>query len=233
MMVDKFAVKEYVAKKIGEEFVIPTIGVWDRPEEISWESLPNKFVLKTTHGGGNSGVVICKNKCTFDKEKAIKQLNESLKQNIYQNLREWPYKNVPRRILAEQFIEGENDDLEDYKFFAFDGKVKALFVGTQRSSGNVKFDFFDVNYKHLDIVQVHPMSGIQLEKPVNYDKMVRIAEVLSAGIPHVRVDLYNVRGKIYFGELTFFHHGGIIPFHPAKWDRIFGDWITLPDNHIK
>ena len=219
MMVDKYAVKDYVAKIIGED--------------IDWESLPDRFVLKTTHGGGNTGVVICKDKTSFDKEKAIEKLNMSLKQDIYRTLREWPYKNVPRRILAEQLIEGDNNDLPDYKFFCFNGEVKALFIGTERGSGDVKFDYFDADFNHLDLVQFHPMSGKQLERPICFEEMKHVASALSQGIPHVRVDLYNVNNKIYFGELTFFHHGGVTPFHPKTWDEIFGSWLMLPKEKTK
>lgn len=228
-MVDKYAVKDYVAKIIGDKYVIPTLGIWDKPEEIDWESLPDRFVLKTTHGGGNMGVVICKDKTTFDRQKAIDKLNKSLNQNIYRTLREWPYKNVPRRILAEQYIEPRTEvkDLPDYKFFCFDGEVKALFVGTERGSGDVKFDYFDADFNHLDLIQVHPMSGKHLEKPVGFEKMKELASQLSKGITHVRVDLYNVNGEIYFGELTFYHHGGVTPFHPIDWDYKFGSWINL------
>lgn len=228
MMVDKYAVKEYVARIIGDKYIIPTLGVWNRPEDIDWDKLPNRFVLKTTHGGGNEGVVICQNKAQFDRNKAIAKLNKSLKTDIYTTLREWPYKNVCRRIIAEQFIEGKDGDLPDYKFFAFNGEVKALFVGSERQLGEVKFDYFDAEFNHLDIVQSHPMSSKQIPKPDNFEKMKEIASQLSKGLPHVRVDLYNVNGKIYFGELTFFHHGGITPFHPQKWDFTFGSWITLP-----
>lgn len=228
-MVDKYAVKDYVAKIIGEKYVIPTLGVWERPEDIDWDTLPDRFVLKTTHGGGNYGVVICKDKATFDRQKAIDKLNKSLKQDIYKILREWPYKNVPRRIIAEHFVEGEYGDLADYKFFCFDGEVKALFIGTERSSGDVKFDYFDADFNHLDLIQSHPMSGKAIKKPSNFEEMKVVAGKLSKGIPQVRVDLYSVRGGIFFGEMTFFHHGGVTPFHPPKWDYIFGSWISLPE----
>lgn len=228
-LVDKYAVKKIVEQKIGSQYVIPTLGVWNRLEDIEWEKLPNRFVLKTTHGGGNTGVVICKDKSTFDREKAIEKLNRSIKQDIYKTLREWPYKNVPRRIIAEQFIEGENYDLPDYKFFCFDGEVKALFIGTERGTGNVKFDYFDADFNHLDLIQQHPMSGRNIPKPVCFEKMKEVAAKLSQGIPHVRIDLYEVKGHIYFGEYTFYHHGGCVPFHPQKWDEIFGSWIQLPE----
>ena len=232
MMVDKYAVKDYVARIIGVQYIIPTLGVWDKPEEIDWESLPEKFVLKTTHGGGNMGVLICKDKSTLNRTAAIEQLHKSLKQDIYRQLREWPYKNIPRRIIAEQFIESADGDLPDYKFFCFNGIVKALFIGTERQSGNVKFDYYDADFNHLDLIQVHPMSGKVLPKPENFEEMKEIASKLSKGLPQVRVDLYNVNGKILFGELTFFHHGGVVPFHPQEWDYTFGRWISLPKKRI-
>lgn len=230
MMVDKYAVKDYVASVIGKQYIIPTLGVWDKPEDIEWDLLPDKFVLKTTHGGGSTGVIICREKATFDKKKAIENLNTSMKQDIYHTLREWPYKNVPKRIIAEQYIEttSADKDLPDYKFFCFDGEVKALFVGTERGSGDVKFDYFDADFNHLDLIQVHPMSGRVIEKPSNFDEMKTVASKLSKGIPQVRIDLYNVNGKILFGEMTFTHHGGIVPFHPEEWDYEFGRWIKLP-----
>lgn len=123
-------------------------------------------------------------------------------------------------------------DLPDYKFFCFDGEVKALFIGTERGTGNVKFDYFDADFNHLDLIQQHPMSGRQLEKPVGFEKMKRVASQLSKGIPQVRIDLYNVNGKIYFGEYTFYHHGGGVPFHPKKWDDVFGSWINLDSRSI-
>ncbi len=229
MMVDKFAVKDYVKSIIGEKYIIPTIGVWDKPEDIEWDTLPDRFVLKTTHAGGSEGVVICSDKASFNRQKAIDKLKKSMKKDISLSLREWPYKRVPRRIIAEQFIEGDGGDLPDYKFFCFNGEVKALFVGTERSSGDVKFDFYDSSFNHLSLVQSHPMSGKELLKPDNFDEMKEVASMLSRGIPHVRVDLYSVKNRIYFGELTFFHHGGITPFHPEKWDYTFGDWINLPE----
>jgi len=232
-LVDKCAVKEIVARAIGNQYVIPTLGVWNRPEDIEWDKLPNHFVLKTTHGGGNTGVVICKDKSCLDKEKTIEKLKKSLKQDIYKTLREWPYKNVPRRIIAEQYIESGNNDLPDYKFFCFDGEVKALFIGTERGTGNVKFDYFDADFNHLDLVQQHPMSGRDIPKPICFDEMKEVASKLSRGIPHVRIDLYEVNGQVYFGEYTFYHHGGCVPFHPQKWDDIFGSWITLPKKDNK
>lgn len=230
-LVDKYAVKEWVAEKIGKEYVIPTLGVWERPELIDFSSLPNQFVLKTTHGGGNMGVVICKDIKTFDKNKAIEKLNKSLRRSASSILREWPYKNVPRKIIAEQFIEDSTTNtLNDYKFFAFNGEVKALFIATGRQElKEPRFDYFDADFNHLDLIQVHPMSGKVIEKPKTFEEMKRIASILSKGIPQVRCDLYEVDGKVYFGEMTFFHHGGVVPFHPQKWDYEWGKWIKLPE----
>lgn len=227
-MVDKYAVKKYVADIIGEEYIIPTIGVWNKPEDIEWEKLPNQFVLKCTHDSG--GLVICRDKEKLDIQSAMNKLRKSLKNNYYKAGREWPYKNVTRRIIAEKYMEDKSlGELPDYKFFCFDGVVKALFIGTERGTGDVKFDYYDADFNHLDIVQLHPMSGKDLPKPQHFDKMKELASKLSKGLPQVRVDFYNINGDIYFGELTFFHHGGVIPFHPESWDYTFGSWIKLPN----
>lgn len=231
-MVDKYAVKKFVANIIGEEYVIPTIGVWDRPEDIEWDKLPNQFVLKTTHGGGNDGVVICQDKATFNKQHAIDLLNKDLKSDLYVVWREWPYKNVPKRILAEKYIEpnSETKDLSDYKFFCFDGEVKGLFVATERQNPNeeVKFDFFDEKYKHLPLRQGHDHAKVIPPKPKNFELMKQLAEKLSKGIPHVRVDFYDIGDKVLFGEMTFFHFSGLVKFEPEEWDYKFGEWLKLP-----
>lgn len=228
-LVDKYTVKQFITNTIGSQYVIPTIGLWNSPDEIDFASLPSSFVLKTTHGGGNTGVVICKDKSTADFVEIKSKLKQSYKDSIYRRLREWPYKNVKPRIIAEPFmVDSMNDELIDYKFFAFDGCVQALFVATGRNSGEVKFDFFDKDFQPLDIVQSHPQSGINIKRPSTFDEMIYIAEKLSVGIPHVRVDLYEINGRVYFGELTFYHHGAVTPFHPEEWDYKFGSWLTLP-----
>lgn len=228
MMVDKYAVKKYVADIIGEQYVIPTLGVWERPEDIDWETLPNQFVLKCTHDSG--GLVICKDKSKLDRTSAIEKLRVSLNKDYYKYAREWQYKGVPKRIIAEKYMEDNTfGELPDYKFFCFDGEVKAMFIGTERGTGDVKFDFYDSDFNHLDLVQIHPMSGKDLPKPQHFEKMKELASKLSKGYPHLRVDLYNVNGNIYFGEITLFHHGGIVPFHPEQWDYTFGSWISLPE----
>ncbi len=231
-MVDKYAVKGYVASIIGEEYVIPTLGIWDKPEDIEWDKLPNQFVLKTTHGGGNDGVVICKDKNTFDRQKAIRLLNDNMKTDLYKVWREWPYKNVPKRVLAEKYIEPRLDikDLSDYKFFCFDGEVKGLFVATERQNPNeeVKFDFFDADFNHLPFRQGHDHAKVIPKKPENFELMKKLAAQLSQGMSHVRVDLYDLSDKVLFGELTLFHFSGMVPFEPEEWDYKFGNYISLP-----
>lgn len=226
-MVDKYEAKQYVKETIGEEYVVKNFGIWNSFDEIDFNSLPSQFVLKTTHDQG--GIVICKDKNQFNYDAARKILNSHLKRKYYYLSREWPYKDVHPRILAEEYMVDESGiELKDYKFFCFNGKVKALFIASDRQSGKeVKFDFYDENFNFLDIVQIHPQSGKINIKPMNYDKMVLLAEKLSANFPHVRIDFYNINGKIYVGEFTFFHHGGLVPFHPEKWDYLFGEWISL------
>lgn len=232
-LVDKLAVKDYISKIIGPQYLIKTIGSgWERAEQINWDTLPNRFVLKTTHGGGNTGVIICRDKSNFDKNYAIKLLNDSLDSDLYHISREWCYKNVKRQIIAEEYMEDEFGELRDYKFFCFDGVVKALFIATDRGNPNepTKFDYFDRNFTHLNIINGHPMSIKPIDKPKNLDEMIRIAEKLSKKLPHVRVDLYDVNGRIYFGELTFYHHSGLCPMEPIEWDYRFGEWLKLPES---
>lgn len=231
-MVDKFAVKDYVASIIGKEYIIPTIGVWNSPEDIDWDSLPDKFVLKTTHGGGSNGVIICHDRASLDKTSVINKLNHSLSYDMFSLFREWPYKKVIRRIIAEQLIENPQDEetgLTDYKFFCFNGKVKALFVATERQKAgtDVKFDFFDEEYNHLPFTQGHDNAKVIPAKPKSFEIMKEVAEKLSRGYPQMRVDLYEVDSKVYFGEITLFHFGGMTPFVPREWDYFFGDWLQL------
>lgn len=231
-MVDKYRVKELVSERVGDKFVVPCLGVWDKAEDIEWDSLPNQFVLKTNHDSGNNGVFICKDKSKIDKVKWIMKINASLRTDTSKAGREWPYRDVKRCVFAEQYLEDATGELRDYKFFCFDGKVKYLFIATERQSGGeVKFDYFDADFNHLDIVQRHPMSGKEIEKPAMFEQMKELAAKLSEGLPEVRVDLYEVDGRIYFGEYTFFHHGGIAPFHPDNWDFIWGEQIRLPKSN--
>lgn len=232
-LVDKVAVKDYVAGILGQEYIIPTLGVYDRPEDIDWDALPSKFVLKCTND--SASVVICKDKGTLDKNKVIRKFKECLKHNYFYQGREWPYKNVPRRIIAEKYIEpspGMND-LPDYKFFCFDGKVKAMFIATDRQTPGekVKFDFFDANFNHLPFRQGHDHAKVTPSKPENFELMKVASEKLSRGIPHARIDFYDLGDRVLFGEVTLFHFGGVTPFEPVDWDYKFGEWLKLPNNN--
>ncbi len=228
-LVDKYEVKKYVADIIGDEYIIPTLGVWDNFDDIDFDKLPNQFVLKCTHDSG--GLVICKDKSKLDMEKAKKKINQSLNKNYYYQNREWPYKDVKPRIIAEEYMEdAKTAELRDYKFFSFDGKTEVLFIATERQvkGEETKFDFFDMDYNHLPFINGHPNAKVLPEKPENFDKMRELSEKLSKGIPQVRVDFYDVDGKIYFGEMTFFHWSGMKPFEPEEWDYKFGEYINLP-----
>lgn len=235
-LVDKYAAKEYVAKLIGEEYIIPTLGCWDKFDDIDFDKLPDQFVLKTTHGGGNTGVVICKDKSTLDRDATKKKLKRSLKSDIYKSLKEWPYKNVKKRIIAETYLSEEitpdnpTGDIIDYKFFCFNGEAKAVLIATERhSTTGVCFDYFDKDFNHYPFEQGGPNSKKEIKKPEYLENMWEIANKLSKGIPHVRVDLYCIRGHIYFGELTFFDSSGFEEFNPNEWNYKFGEWITLPE----
>jgi hypothetical protein len=225
-MVDKAEAKNVVASIIGEQYVISTLGIWDKFDDIDFTLLPNQFVLKTTHGCG--GVIICKDKEKLDLAAARKEINFSLKHNYFAYGREWPYKNLKPRIIAEEFLVDESGvELKDYKFFCFDGEPKALFIATDRPH-DTRFDFFDMDFNHLPFTNGHENATKRIYKPKNFDLMIELARKLSKGIPHVRVDLYNINGHVYFGELTFFHWGGMVPFVPEEWDYTFGNWINLP-----
>ena len=226
MLVDKYAVKNYVKGILGDEVIIPTLGVWDEVEDIAFENLPQQFVLKTTHDSG--GIVIVKDKNKLDLKAVKTKLRKSLIHNFYKEHREYPYKNVKPRIIAEKFMVDESGtELKDYKFFCFDGEVKFLFVATDRPY-DTRFDFFDKDFNHLPFKQGHPWAKKEIKKPVNFEEMKRIASILSKGIPHVRVDLYNINGRIYFGEMTFFHFAANVPFDPPEWDEEIGKLLKLP-----
>ncbi len=229
-MVDKYEAKIYAAQKIGSEYIIPNLGIWERFEDIDFNTLPDSFVLKCTHDCGS--VILCSDKKTLDIPAARKKLSAAMKRNYYWSEREWPYKNIPPRIIAEKYMSSsDGKGLRDYKFFCFDGNVRAMFIAAEGVAENteVKFDFFDENFNHLPIRNGHDNAAVPPERPVCFSKMKELASFLSEGIPHVRVDFYEVDGRIYFGEMTFFHFGGFVPFEPEEWDEIFGSWLTLPE----
>ena len=230
ILVDKYAVRNYIRDKIGEEYLIPLHGKWDRVEDVDFESLPNQFVLKCNHDSGS--VIACYDKSKFDIDAAKKKLKKCLSNGTYWYTREWPYKNIKPCIIAEKYMEDETyHELRDYKFFCFDGVPKAMFIATERLNPDkpTAFDFFDMDFNHLPIKQGHPNADKIPDKPHNFEEMKELAKVLSEGFPHVRVDLYEINGKVYFGELTFYHFGGVEPFVPDEWDEMFGNWLKLPD----
>lgn len=242
-MVDKLAVKEYVASRIGNEYIIPTIGVWNGVEDIDWESLPDQFVLKTTHGGGSCGVVICTDKACFDKEKAILKLQSSMRSNAGTTFREKPYLDVPRKIIAEKFIVGTKEnsnskfsDLPDYKFFCFNGEPQFCQVIRDRNS-NETIDFYDMEWNHMPFIGLIPvaMNGDKVAKngdknvakPIHLEIMKNICRKLSSNIKFARIDLYVVDDKEYFGEITFYPAAGFGKFNPDDWNDRLGDLIQL------
>ncbi|MCM1139383.1 MAG: glycosyl transferase [Muribaculum sp.] len=227
-MVDKVDVKEYVADKIGREYIIPTLGTWNSQDDIDFNLLPDKFVIKCNHNSGQ-GLYICTDKKKMDEEKVREGLRRALKEDYYLICREWPYKNVKRRIIAEYYLEdpsSDDGDLKDYKFMCFNGEVKCVFVCTERKK-KLKVTFFDRDWNRLPFERHYPQSEKLIPQPTKYEKMLKLAEVLSKDIPFVRVDFYEVNGHVYFGELTFFPGAGFEEFNPKEWDNILGSWINI------
>lgn len=228
-MVDKIDAKKYVASIIGDKYIIPTLGVWNSVDEIEWDKLPNQFVIKVSSDSG--GIVVCKNKQTLDIEKAKEKLTNGWGKNYYVHNKEYPYRDLTPRIIAEEYKEDESGyELRDYKIFCFNGEPKILFVASdrQKAGEDTKFDFFDLNWNHLPFTNGHPNSKEHIAKPKNFEEMLEIAKKLSVGIPQVRIDLYNCNGQIYFGEITFFHWSGMTAFDPVEWDFKLGKMIKLP-----
>lgn len=225
-LVDKYDVKKYVAGLVGEEYIVPTIGCWDKPEDIPWDELPERFVIKCTHDSGST--IVCTDKSTFDRENAVRKLESCIKRDYYSIDREWVYKGLKRRIIVEEYL-GEN--LPDYKFFCFNGRPEFMFVASDRAKGqaSLSFDFFDMDKNHMDFRQGHPNASTVPVLPENFDEIKALASRLSTGIPHVRVDFYDCNGRIYFGEYTFYHFGGIVPFDPQTMDVELGTLIDLSD----
>lgn len=230
MMVDKYKVREYIKEKTGEEYLIPLLGVWDKAEDIDFDALPNQFVLKCNHNSG-LGMYICKDrsKLTENQIKAIrKNLAKGLQQDYYLTGREWPYKNVPRKIIAEKYMEDETGQLRDHKFYCFNGEPKIIMINSDREIGKTKADYFDMDFNWIDLKWGYEHALVKPSKPINFEKMKELAAILSKDIPELRVDFYEVNNKIYFGELTFFDGSGFDKIEPKEWDEKLGEWITLP-----
>ena len=227
-MVDKILVKDYVSKKIGPQYVAPLLGVWDKVEDIDFDALPEEFVIKANHSGGNMAVLICPDKAALDVRKAKSYLRKSLRYDVYRAYREWPYKNVRKRFFAEEYL---GKDLVDYKFYCFNGYVDSVLVCIDRQIGDTKFYFFDRewNLKRYNQRGKAAPADFTLPKPEGIDEMFGLAARLSEGIPFVRVDFYDVNGKVYFGELTFYPSGGFDSKRLPEADLHFGSMINLPD----
>lgn len=229
-LVDKYEVKKYIEAHIGTQYIVPTLGIWDRFDEIDFDSLPQQFVLKCTHDSG--GVVICTDKAHFDRQAAEKKLTAALGFNYYYDSREWPYKDVKPRIMAEKYlVDSADGELRDYKFYTFNGVVRAMLIVGDRSRADMPttYDYFDREDQWLDFRFGGPNAQQHPHPPKHLQEMIALAEQLSKEIVHVRVDFYEVDGQIYFGEMTFYDGGGSQPFEPFAWDRQFGDWISLPE----
>lgn len=228
VMVDKYKVREYIAQELGEEYLIPLLGVWDNPDEIDFDALPNQFVLKCNHNSG-LGMCICKDKSELDISKVKVELRKGLKQDYYLTGREWPYKDVPRKIIAEKYMEDVSGDLKDYKFYCFNGEMKFVMINSDRNtSRHTRADYFDRDFNWLDFTWGYSHAEVHPKKPEQFEKMVAIVEKLAKGLPHIRVDLYDCNGKIYFGELTFFDGSGFDKIEPLEWDYKIGKLLKLP-----
>ncbi len=226
-LVDKYNVKAYITEKIGKDYIIPTIDVWDSVEDIEFDELPNKFVLKCTHDSGST--IVCKNKENFDIETAKKKLEKKLKRNMFYWGREWPYKNVKPQVIAEEYMQdNETPNLPVYKFMCFNGVPKIIQTIQNDKQPNESIDYFDTEWNLLDIKQNYPNSKNPFEKPAQLKEMLEIATKLSQGHSFIRVDLYIINEEIKFSEFTFYSDCGFTTFVPEKWDEVLGSWIELP-----
>lgn len=226
-LVDKIEVKKYVANVIGEEYVIPTIAVYDSVAEINWDELPQKFAIKCNHD--SASCIICQDKNYINRNEVITRLEYKLNKKWYKLGREWAYKDVKPRILVEKLLDDSFGDIKDYKLFCFDGEVKALYIVSNRQNPNVKTtsDFFDVTFNRIPVKCHYDNSETLPEKPLNFELMKNLCSKLSKGIPHVRIDFYEVNGKVYFGEYTFYSFGAEDPLYPEKYELLFGSWINV------
>lgn len=228
-MVDKIKAKEYVSNKIGREYIIPTLGVWNSYNDIEWRHLPDQFVLKCNHDSG--GLVICRDKNSLDVKSVKRKIVKCLNTNYFWHGREWVYKQIEPKIFAEIYMEDKNcRQLTDYKFYCFNGEVKCLYVSTGlEDHKTARMGFFDLDFRPLPFKRLDYLPySIQPEKPKRFEEMLNIAEKLSKGFPFLRVDLYEINDKVYFSELTFFPSSGWMLIDPEEWDYIIGSWLELP-----
>lgn len=228
-MADKYEVRSYIQKMLGEEYLIPLIGVWSKAEDIEFDKLPEQFVLKCTHD--SASVIICKDKANFDQKSAIEQLNNSLHTNYYYASREWPYKNIVPRIIAEKYMVDEsNTELKDYKIYNFNGIPQLIQVDYGRFTNHQR-NLYSTKWEYIDEEIEYPKNAdVIINKPENLDEMLRCAQILSKGIPSVRTDFYSINGKTYFGEITFYQEGGFAHFSSDEFEKQLGELILLPED---
>lgn len=224
-LVDKYEVRKYIAERIGSEYLIPLLGVWDKVDDIDFEQLPNQFVLKCTHDSGSA--IICRGKNNFNATNAKTKLCSCLSHNYYYYAREWPYKDVSPKIIAEKYLtdNNDNDGITDYKYFCFNGTPKFMYISHDRSTVPTT-DFFDMDFHRLRIRMKDPNSTIEISKPSQFEKMKELATILAQEIPHIRVDFYCTKGKVYFGEMTFFHNAGFFPIEPKSMAMEIGNLLS-------
>lgn len=230
-LADKYAVRDYVKEILGEDYLVPLYGVWNRAEEIQWDELPERFVLKCTHDGGS--VIVCRNKAAFDQEVAMKKLNGALKRSAYSYGREWPYKNIVPHIIAEQYLDnGDDAGLVDYKFYCFGGEPRYLYVSKGlENHATATITFYELNGKRAPFQRTdYPQTEEDHVFPENYSEMIEYARKIAKKVNNsfVRVDLYNVKGHVYFSEITFTPCSGYMKMKPEEWDRKLGDLVVLP-----
>ena len=229
LLVDKYRVKQWVSDRIGEKYVTKTYGSWERPEDIDFGILPEKFVLKTNHDCG--GVAICEERDSFDFESAKRKLNEHLRSDYYKKWREWPYKSVKPLVFAEEYLEPDTgaDDLFDYKFLCFDGSPKLVELHRGRFGSHTQ-DIYDAQWNRVELSDWgYPQSKETLEKPDRFEEMLSLSKMLSDGFPHVRVDWYLTHGRLLFGEMTFYDGAGFCAFEDYADDLKLGSLLNLPE----
>lgn len=229
-LVDKYEVRDYVASVIGDEYLIPLLGVWENADDINFDELPDQFVLKCNHNSG-TGMCICKDKSNLDIAEVRKGLQSGLHEDYYIKTREWPYKNVKRKVICEKYMTDDknSESFTDYKFFCFDGYVDCVMICKDRNIGKTKFYFMDRQWNlcRYNVLGKSLPENFTIEKPINMDKMFEIAGILSRGLPFARIDLYNSNGKIYFGEITFFPDSGFDHNLLPETNERFGNLINI------
>lgn len=230
-LVDKYEVRKYIENIGLKEILIPLFGVYDNLDSINLELLPKEFIIKTTHDSGGTFKVTNKNS-VWQINRAFKKINRALNRGVYNKSKEWVYEKVKPRVIIEQLLKDkDNKSINDYKIFCYNGKAKFIMVATDRDQ-NIKLDFFDTHWNWFDFKNGANNNKNKPYKPKNLSKMISIAEQISDDYPHVRVDLYNIEGKIFFGEMTFFSGSGLDPFEPEKYDYLFGKYLELPKKNV-